>query len=95
MATLTADNGKLLIEGRVVIKGYESVTGWNWFATEVSGTQDSVIDGEVYPNDTIFFGYVQGFCDEWGCFSKTELELMRPLVWEIPPHNLPYAGRRN
>ena len=94
MTTFTTKDNKLFIEGREVIKGYESFTGWYWFATEISGTQDSVIDGKVFPDDTIYFGFVQGQFDEWGCFSKAELEQMHRMVWEIPRHSLAYAGRR-
>jgi hypothetical protein len=34
------------------LKAYESITGWYWFATEIAGQQDSVIDIKVYKNDT-------------------------------------------
>lgn len=94
MATFTIDDGKLFIEGSEVIKAYESFSGWYWFAIEISGKQDSVIDDRTYPGDTIYFGYVQGQFDEWGCFSKAELELLRPMVWEIPRRDLVYSGRR-
>jgi len=94
MATFTSKDGKLFIEDREILKGFESFSGWYWFATEISGTQDSVIDGKTYPGDVIYFGYVQGHYDEWGYFSKTELDLLHPMVWEIRPHDLPHAGRR-
>lgn len=51
-------------------------------------------DGNPVP-DTIWFGYVQGFEEEWGCFSQAEIESLRPKTWEIPKKNLPYSGRRN
>jgi hypothetical protein len=94
MATLTGTNGKLFIDGKEVIKGYESFSGWYWFAVEDSDKQDSVIDGEVYADDTIYFGYVQGHYDEWGYFSKAELELLFPKVWEINQRDLSSSGRR-
>lgn len=87
-------NGDLYINGEQVIKGWESWNGLYWFAVENSGKQDSVIDGQVYANDTIYFGYVQGNEDEWGYFSQAELDLLRPLIWEIRKIDLPYAGRR-
>lgn len=59
----------MYIDDKKVIKAYESFSGWYWFATEKAETQDSVIDGKVYENDTIWFGYVQGFEEEWSCFS--------------------------
>jgi len=84
----------LYIDGKKVLKGYESFTGWFWFATEESYKQDSVIEGKVYPNDTIYFGLVQGFEEEWGYFSQAEIESLKPRTWEIPKKNLPYSGRR-
>lgn len=83
------------IEDLKVIKGYESFTGWYWFVTDDRDRQDSVIDGKEYPNDVIYFGFVQGFDDEWGYFSKAELETMSNKVWEIKPQDLPFAGRRS
>ena len=35
---------------------------WTWYAIEFD------------PADEVFFGYVQGDYDEWGCFSLKELE---------------------
>lgn len=64
----------LFIDGKKVIKAYESWNGLYWFATEESHKQDSIIEGKVYPNDTIFFGFVQGHEEEWGYFSKAEIE---------------------
>jgi len=86
--------GELYIDGNKVIRGWESFTGWYWFATEESYKQDSVIDGRVYKDDTIWFGLVQGLEDEWGYFSQAEIESLRPRTWEIPKKNLPHSGRR-
>ena len=84
----------LYIQGHKVIKAWESFNGWYWFGVEKSYTQDSVIDDKVYPNDQIWYGYVQGLVDEWGYFSEAELSLI-PTVWEIPRKNLPWSGRRS
>jgi len=84
----------LYIDGKKVLKGFESFSGWYWFATEKAGTQDSIIDGKVYKDDTIWFGYVQGFEEEWGYFSQAEIESLKPRTWEIPKENLHYSGRR-
>jgi len=94
MADFERREGKLFIDGEEVIRGWESLSGWYWFATKRIGVQDSLIDGKVFRNDTIWFGFVQGLFEEWGNFSQTELESIKPVVWEIPSENLPYSGRR-
>jgi hypothetical protein len=94
MTCFSASNGKLLIDGKPVLRGWESFSGWYWFATEEAWEQTSVIDGKPV-NDTIFFGFVQGFEEEWGYFSLAELESLAPKVWEIPAKSLPYSGRRS
>ena len=89
-------DGKLFINGQEVIKGWESFSGWYWFATEMAYKQTSVLpDGREIPNDQMYYGFVQGNFEEWGYFSKSELESLRNNVWEIKKNDLPYAGRRN
>ncbi len=89
------EKGKeLFINGNRVIRTWESWSGWYWFAFEEADRQDSVIDGHVVKNDTIYFGLVQGFEEELGYFSLAELESMKPRVWEIPKHATHYSGRR-
>jgi hypothetical protein len=86
----------LYIDNQKVIKGYESFTGWYWFATEEAYKQDSLLpDGKEVKDDTIYFGLVQGQEQEWGYFSKGELESLKPKIWEIPGKALPYSGRRS
>ena len=43
----------------------------------------------------LWFGFVQGFADEWGSFSEAELKSLGHKVWEIKPQDLPHAGRRD
>lgn len=93
MAKFTTDGKALFIDGKKVIKGWESFTGWFWFATEKSHEQESLIDGEGV-NDLIWYGFVQGFEEEWGYFSQAEIESVGLKAWRIPNKNLPYSGRR-
>lgn len=95
MAKFKAKEKDLYIDGKKVLRGWESFSGWYWFATEKAYKQDSLIDGTVYKEDTIYYGLVQGFEEEWGYFSKAEIERLRPKTWGIPKKNLPYAGRRD
>jgi len=97
----TDDKGNLFIDGKKVLKAWESYSGWYWFATEKveerkagSKTGGSMLNGKEV-DDTIWYGFVQGFEEEWGNFSQAELEAMgKYKVWRIPKKNLPYAGRR-
>ena len=93
MANFEERDGKLFIDGKEVLKGFESMTGWYWFATEKVQEKVSVING-MHVKDTIWFGFVQGFEEEWGDFSQAELESLRPQVWELPKKALPWSGRR-
>lgn len=95
MANFTSDKGKLYINGNLIIAGWESFTGWYWFAIRKVYTQTSIIKGKEYPNDQIYFGFVQGQSEEFGNFSETELKLMKPKVWKIPKKNLTWSGRRH
>jgi hypothetical protein len=92
-----AKGDHLFIDGHKVIKGFESFSGWYWFAFEVDRIQDSDMgNGQVILQDKIYFGLVQGHEEELGYFSEGEiLALGEAKVWEIPKKALPYAGRRN
>lgn len=94
MAKFETRGDDLYIDGKKVIKGYESFSGWYWFATDIVQKQDTFLDGKVHKDDTIYFGFVQGLEEEWGDFSKAELESLKPKIWEIPKKNLVYSGRR-
>lgn len=95
MPKFDAKGNELYIDGQKVLRGWESFNGMYWFATEEAYKQDSVFpDGTEVKNDTIYFGLVQGQEQEWGYFSKGELESLKPKVWEIKEIDLPYSGRR-
>lgn len=94
MAKFETIKNVLHIDGKKVLRAWESWNGWYWFATEQAGEQLSDLgDGKLIP-DTIWFGYVQGLVEEWGFFSQAEIENLKPKTWEIPKKNLPYSGRR-
>jgi len=82
MSKLETIDGELYIGENKVLKGWESYSGWYWFATELN-------------TDGYHYGYVQGMYDEWGSFSQNELESLGAKVWEIKEIDLPYAGRRD
>lgn len=86
-------DGKLYINGKKVIRAWESFSGRYWFAVEKVREQTSVINSKAV-KDTIYFGFVQGFEDEWGDFSEAELNCLKPRVWEIPAKDIPFSGRR-
>ena len=81
------------IKGEPVIDIYESFDGSYWFITEKCYKQDSVINGQVYKDDQILFGYARlSACPqfaEFGYISETELNLLGPRVWKVPKMNWP------
>ena len=86
----------LYINNQRVLHGWESYSGWYWFSFKIVQTQDSVIEGEVYTDDNIHYGLVQGLYEEFGDFSEAELNRLSPYqVWKIPKENLSISGRRN
>lgn len=85
MAIFKPKDGALFIDGKQVLRGWESFSGWYWFGVE------EVEKGE---GDTMWYGYVQGHCEEWGYFSQAEIESLAPKTWEIPQQNLRWSGRR-
>jgi hypothetical protein len=93
-------NGILHAGTRPVIKGWESFTGWYWFAVEkveerrvADGSGSVMADGSVV-DDTIWFGLIQGHEEEWGEFSEAEIRSLGNMAWPIKPQDLPYSGRR-
>jgi hypothetical protein len=107
----TGDDGKLYIGGldddtgkpifKPVLKGWESMSGWYWFAVEkveerkVAEGGGSIINGREV-DDVLWYGLVQGFEEEWGNFSEAEIKSLGPYVaWPIKKCDLPHAGRRD
>lgn len=101
MAEFKSKGKDLFIDGKKVLRGWESFKGWYWFATEKIEVRTagggngggSMINGKEV-DDVIWFGLVQGFDEEWGYFSEAELKSVGNMVWEIPRGNLPFSGRR-
>jgi len=83
MANFENRKGKLYIDGKRIIKGWESFSGWYWFATKKI-------------SDDLYYGYVQGLDEEWGEWSMNEFKplMEQGKVWEIKKLDLPHAGRR-
>ena len=82
-----------MVDGKPIIKAWESFHGWYWLATEKAWKQDSVIDGKVYKDDQIWFGLVIGLETEWGYFSQTEIELLKPMTWELPKRAINWLSK--
>lgn len=84
---LVTKMGKLFLTSKymdrdaLVLKGWESMSGWYWFATELN-------------DDGVHFGFVQGFEEELGYFSEKELASIK-TIWPIKDIDLPHAGRRH
>jgi len=84
---LVTKEGKLFLTSKYmdrdapVLKGWESFSGWYWFATELN-------------DDGNHFGFVQGFEEELGYFSEKELDSIK-TIWPIKEIDLPHAGRRH
>ena len=94
-------DGKLYADEHRVLKAWESFSGWYWFGVEKSeernaGTASggSIINGKEV-DDVIWFGFVQGFEDEWGYFSEAEIKSLGNMAWPIKPRDLASAGRRS
>ncbi len=68
------------VDGQKILRAWESLTGWYWFATEKESKD-------------IYFGFVIGFYPEWGNFSEQELKDLSPKVWEIRKKSIQYINR--
>ena len=101
MSDLHTVNGKLCAGLHKVLRGWESYTGWYWFATEkveerrVADGSGSVMEDGSVVDDTIWFGLIQGLEEEWGEFSEAEIRALGNMAWPIKLQDLPYAGRRD
>lgn len=76
------------IHGKPVIDIYESFDGSYWYITEELYKQDSAINGKVYNDDQILYGYARlSSCPEYaefGNISETELKLLGRRIWKVP-----------
>jgi len=77
---------KLYIGDKEVLQGWESFTGWYWFATEKTEMK--------YNGKPIWYGFVQGQYEEWGDFPEAEIDSLGMKAWKIKKIDLPHAGRR-
>ena len=95
VANFEARDGELYVDNRRVIRGWESFSGWYFFATEDRGESEFLINGRGVVGRE-YYGLVQGFEEEWGSWTMAELDplIKRGKVWEIEKHDLPHAGRR-
>ena len=86
-AELKTVGDKLFIDDREVLHGWESFTGWYWFAVEK-------IEDD-WNGKPLWYGYVQGTYPEWGDFSEAEIDSLGMKAWKIKSCDLPHSGRRN
>lgn len=87
----------LHIDGKKVLRAWETFSGAMHYATEDHGEQEYVIEGRTVKGRE-FFGYVAGLTpggDEWGYFTDAEFKLLieKGKMWEVKPHDLPSARR--
>jgi len=84
-------NEIVTIQGEPIIGIYESFDGSYWYIIEKLYNQDSYINGNVYKDDQILFGYARlSACPEYaefGNISETELKLLGNRVWKVPKEN--------
>ena len=98
--TLQTINGILYAGDHKVLRGWESFTGWYWFATEkveerkVADGSGSVMEDGSVVDDVIWFGFIQGLEEEWGEFSEAEIRSLGNMAWPIKQCDVPIAGRR-
>lgn len=81
----------ITIQGEPIIEIYESFDGSYWYITEKLYKQDSIIDGKVYKDDQILYGYARLSAypeyAEFGNISETELKLLGSKIWKVPKQN--------
>jgi hypothetical protein len=85
-------DGSMKIDGKNVIKIWETMNGWYHYAVEDHGKYTGVgADGnDVEAHE--WFGYTQGDYNEWGYFDSKEFD-RNPMVWEVPKSNWGWTGR--
>ena len=86
-------NSSMKIDGKNIIKIWESFSGWYWYAIEDQGSYTGIgADGnEVQAH--AWYGYVQGMENEWGTWDSNELE--RAGVWTVPKSNWGWTGKES
>ena len=89
------DDGGLTIDGKKVLKMWESFSGWYWYGIEDTGSYEYTDANGNTQTAHSWFGFVQGFAEEWGSFDENELNSMEGKVWEVPRENWHFSGRRN
>jgi len=81
------------VNGKPIIKAWESFSGWYWLGTEKVREQLTNLGNGKAIRDTIWFGFVIGPCPEWGYFSEAEIKSLAPWAWEIQPRDIPYISK--
>ena len=84
-------DGSMKIDGKNVIKIWESFSGWYWYAIEDQGSYTGVDQNGDDIQAHAWYGYVQGMENEWGTWDSNELE--RAGVWTVPKSNWGWTGR--
>jgi hypothetical protein len=77
-----------------VIRAWESWNGMYWFALEES-ERIPAADSITGKEEIIYMGLVQALDEELGDFSLSELESLKPKVWELKGNGLLCSGRRH
>ncbi len=86
-------DSSMKIDGQNVIKIWESMSGWYWYAVEDQGSYTGVgMDGEDIQAHA-WYGYVQGMSNEWGTWDSNELE--KAGVWTVPKSNWGWTGKES
>ena len=75
----TRKDGKECIGGYEIEKAWESTSGWYWIATKKESKD-------------IWYGFVQGFENEWGTWYVSDMESKD--ISEIPMDNWAHAFKR-
>jgi hypothetical protein len=87
-------SSEMWVNGHKVIRAWESFSGWFWFGVEKVREQLSDFGGARPVPDTIWFGLVQGFEEEWGDFSEAEIRTLGRKAWGLPTTAFAVMGRR-
>ena len=64
------DDGGLTIDGKKVLKMWESFSGWYWYGIEDTGSYEYTDANGNTQTAHSWVGFVQGFAEEWGSFDE-------------------------